>query len=134
MMCLLSSRLSLAGLLLVAGITGCNSSPAQGGDVPAVRTGISEAGSAELQRAVSEALGGVPVTLSETAFTDSSLLVIERNPPRSLDQPHLGGREMSQPVRFRLSLGEGHCWLQRLPGGDRRQLAEVNCVPEEPAR
>ncbi|WP_237055274.1 hypothetical protein [Microbulbifer sediminum] len=124
---------TITGGLLALALAGCNSPLARGGDVPAVRATVTGAGTAELQEAVSEALGDVPVTLSERAFADSSLLIIEHSPPRSLQQPHPGGREMQPPVRFRLWLGDGHCWLQRLPDGERRRLAAVSCVPEQAA-
>lgn len=108
----------------------CNSSPARGGNGPALVAEVTRAGTEEMQRLIGEAMGGVAVTLSADAFTESSLLVIERNPPRSLANPRPGGRELTPPARFRLLLDEGRCWLQRLPDGMRRPLESVRCEPE----
>ncbi|SDJ91391.1 hypothetical protein [Microbulbifer yueqingensis] len=121
---------SLACIGAIVLLAGCSSPRAQGAGVPAVIDPVTDASRAELQGAVSEALGNVPVTLSDSALTSSSLLVIEHSPPRDLRQPHLAGREMQAPVRFRLLLEAGECWLVRLPQGSPRLLEGVSCVPE----
>ncbi|WP_345548848.1 hypothetical protein [Microbulbifer aestuariivivens] len=80
---------------------------------------------------VNRLLGGVPVTLSREALTNSSILVVERAEPRNLQQRPLAGRSLEAPLRFQLLEGAGGCWLRLLPQGPVQRLNEARCVREE---
>jgi hypothetical protein len=119
--------LYLSWLLLAA----CSARALPGALEPARLQAPSADVRAELVQVVSEALGGVPVTLGEQALTSSSILVVERAEPRDLQQRPLSGRSLEVPVRFQLLLGDGQCWLKRLPDGPTRLLGQARCVREE---
>ncbi|MCI0434935.1 MAG: hypothetical protein L0271_15035, partial [Gemmatimonadetes bacterium] len=70
--------LALVGLGL---LTGCRSLDAEQ-EVPAIVTAPDSASRAELERVVSNALNGVPVTLADDALTRESALTIEHIRPR----------------------------------------------------
>ncbi|WP_444929787.1 hypothetical protein ACJJIF_18665 [Microbulbifer sp. SSSA002] len=77
-----------------------------------------------LQAAVSQALGGVKVTLGPKAFVEDSVLVVEKTPK----QMALIGRGMGRPIKFQL-VGNGEkCWLTRLSSGDSWEVP-VLCKP-----
>lgn len=122
----INTILSMGALVLLGA---CNSQPAQGGEEPALIVGVTPEGRAELQRLVSEALHGAPVTLAEDAFTRESTLIIERNPPQNLQQRPLQGRNMDRPKKFRLLLSGERCWLERESDGERWELLEAKCMP-----
>ncbi|MGL6160722.1 hypothetical protein [Microbulbifer sp.] len=119
------AKYALVTLLLTA----CSSQPAQGNPVPALRVDVSRESNVELERVVSEALHGAPVTLAEDAFTGESTLIIERNPPQNLQQRPLQGRDMDRPKKFRLLLSGERCWLERESDGERWELVQTKCVP-----
>ncbi|MBB3059642.1 hypothetical protein [Microbulbifer rhizosphaerae] len=122
----INMTLSMAALAL---LVACNSQPARGGEKPALIAGATLESRAELQRLVSEALHGAPVTLAEDAFTRESTLIIERNPPQNLQQRPLQGRDMDRPKKFRLLLSGERCWLERESDGERWELLQAKCVP-----
>ncbi|MFC6632858.1 hypothetical protein [Microbulbifer taiwanensis] len=118
-------------LAALAPMIACNSQPAQGDEKPAVIAEATPQSHAELQRLVTEALGGAPVTLAEDALTRESVLVIERNPPQDLQQRPLQGRNREMPKKFRLLLSGDRCWLERAADGERWELLEAKCVPAD---
>lgn len=78
----------------------------------------------KLQVAVSQALGGVNVTLGPRVFVDDTILVIENDPKKMA----LIGRDMGRPIKFQL-VGNGEkCWLRRLSNGESWELP-VMCKP-----
>jgi len=78
----------------------------------------------EVQRVVSEAMGGMEIHLSSNVFLESSLLAFDKTPR----QMRLIGRDMGRPIKFKLFLEGDRCWLVRLPDGPRWAL-EAKCVP-----
>ena len=120
-------RIAVVALAL---LVGCSSQPAQGDSVPALLTGFDSQAHAELESVVSEALGGQSVTLAEQALTQQSLLIIERQPTRTLQQPRVPGRELQMPERFRLMTDGTGCWLLQLSSGARWPLQNASCRPE----
>lgn len=79
-------------------------------DRPARIVDSDDASRAALQSVVNDVLN-TDVLLADTALTDSSLLVIERNPPRSLQNPNPLGRVMEAPIQFRLVINGPDCIL-----------------------
>lgn len=123
-------RCCVAALLLTA----CGSQPAQGTPVPALLENTDDNSHAELERAVSEALHGVTVTLADDALTEESLLIIERRPVRNLQHPGgLNGRKLEKPEKFRLMTDGSGCWLVKLSDNSRWSLPGASCVPEQSA-
>jgi len=78
---------------------------------------------AELARAVSSALNGVPVTLADDASTRDSLLIIERP---------LSGRDLGKPENFRLLKAGEQCTLVHERTGRHTTPASTTCQPLVP--
>jgi hypothetical protein len=140
--------LSALSLLAVCGAAGCRSDTVAGGSegaagsggaansTPALLKDPDAATRAELRRVVSAALGGVDVTLSDQALTDTSLLVIERR--RHVDPAgrRIMGRDMGTSDRFMLFMEGDQCLLEHMASGKRWPLTGAECVsaPPEPTQ
>jgi hypothetical protein len=85
---------------------------------------------AELKRVVSDMLFGADVTLADDALTTSSVLIVERSRPRSLDNPPLSGRDLGQPEHFQLVITGKQCVLIHESDRARYELLETECVAE----
>jgi hypothetical protein len=109
-------------------LAGCQSM-ATGNDVPARITNPSDASRAVLQKVVNEALH-TEVLLADDALTTSSILVIEKNPPESMQSPPATGRIMDPPIRFHLVLSDSDCLLVDLRDQSRHLLEDTTCVAE----
>ena len=110
-------------------VSGCLSGPAPA-DTPARIVSPSEASRAELQRVVADALHVDEVMLAADALTESSVLVIERNRVRSLENAPLSGRDLGTPERFLLVKQDDHCVLVHEGSGRRLDLPSIDCIPE----
>ncbi|WP_444889488.1 hypothetical protein [Microbulbifer sp. DLAB2-AA] len=86
---------------------------------PALLKKVSPEVTAEIQVLVSEALGGVKVTLGSEVFVDKSILVVERN------RQHMAliGRDMAKPIKFQLLTDGRKCWLARLSSDEMWELS-----------
>ena len=120
-----SSYMILGGLAILAG---CQTM-ATGTDVPARITNPSAASRAALQNAVNDALH-TEVLLAASALTTSSILVIERNPPRSMQNQAATGRNMDPPMRFHLVLNNSECILVDQRDESRHLLEDTTCAAE----
>ncbi|MFA0810951.1 hypothetical protein [Microbulbifer epialgicus] len=78
----------------------------------------------EVQRIVSEAMGGIEIHINPEVFAESSLLVLDKTPR----QMGLIGRDMGRPIKFKLLFDGSTCWVMRLPDGPRWKL-EALCSP-----
>jgi hypothetical protein len=83
---------------------------------------------AELERVISSALGGAPVTLADDALTSTSELTIERARPRDSQGRLINGRELGRPEHFRLLKVGTDCVLVHEASGQRFTLAHTTCV------
>lgn len=99
-------------------------------DIAAVIAGPTPQGHAELLKTLTSALNEAEVTISEDALTQKSLLLIERQTPRDLENRPLAGRDLGRPKRFQLVVKGGDCMLVDLSDGRRWVLREISCVPE----
>ena len=117
--------LILVGLTVLAG---CQTM-ATGTDVPARITNPSAASREALKNAVNDALH-TEVLLAASALTTSSILVIERNPPRSMQNQAATGRNMDPPIRFHLVLNNSECILVDQRDQSRRLLEDTTCAVE----
>lgn len=111
-------------------VCACKSMPAKG-DQPAVIVNPTAESRAELQHVVSDMLFGADVLLADEALTETSVLIIERQRIRSLQNPPLSGRDLGRPERFQLFTTGTGCVLVHESNHARYELAEVECVPEE---
>lgn len=98
-------------------------------DVDAVVATPSSSSRDELARAMSEALGGVGVTLADDALTRESTLVLERARHRDDRGLPVQGRELAPPERFRLVKSGADCVLVHERTGKRFKLTQTACAP-----
>ena len=98
-------------------------------DVAALVAAPSSSSRDELARAMSEALGGVRVTLADDALTRESTLVLERARQRDDRGLPVQGRELAPPERFRLVKSGADCVLVHERTGKRFPLTRTTCAP-----
>jgi hypothetical protein len=98
-------------------------------DRPARIVNADDASRAALRTTVKNALG-TPVTLSDSALTDSSLLTIENMPPPTMENPVPNGRVLSMPIQFRLVINGGDCVLVNQQDRSRHWLPDTTCEAE----
>jgi len=122
----MKAKAIIAGLLFAT--AGCQTL-ATDSDVAARITNPTDDSRKALQSAINDALGA-NVTLADDALTDSSVLTIERNPPRSMENLPAQGRNIDMPMQFRLVLDDGDCVLIYTADDSRRTLADTNCIAE----
>lgn len=82
---------------------------------------------ARLELAIGEALG-VPVTLQNDTFADSSELLLE--PAARQGQNRLQGRDLGEPERFELLIHKGDCRLEHVNSGKLYPLPNLRCQAE----
>jgi hypothetical protein len=126
----MSHALLSGSVILLLALGGCRSDATAAEGVPALLQDPDERTRTELQRVVSEALGGVAVMLSDDALTHTSLLVIERRQPVDDAGRPIMGRILEAPDRFRLIRQGGRCLLEHEASGRRSLLEGVRCVRE----
>ena len=114
----------LAGLL-----AGCQTMNAAD-DVPAIITDPDEDSRAALRATVSGLFLGQNVLIADDALTSSSVLPIEFGRRGSLEYKPLSGRVVTEPLRFRLVLNGGDCYLIDPRDESRHLLADTSCTPE----
>ena len=115
--------------VILAVVAGCKN-VAPDADQPAIIIDPDDASRASLQQTVNTALG-TEVLLADDALTGTSLLVIERNPPRSIDSPPVQGRNMGTPIQLRLVTDGSQCMLVDQRNGARYALKNTTCAAEE---
>lgn len=121
---------AVACVAAVAAVAACRT-VRQPREEPAVIVDPTAEERATLQRTVSGALHGAPVTLADDALTRSSALVIEPRWPRDATGQRLGGREQGLPERFHLVRSDGRCVLVHDRDGRRLELEGISCAPVE---
>ena len=120
-----TSYLILGGLIVLAGCQTVSKTD----DVPAIVTNPTAASRAAVQRAVKDFLT-IEVTIADDALTSSSLLIIERNPPRGMQNQVATGRNMDPAIQFRLVLNGTDCILVDTRDDSRRVLEDTACAAE----
>ena len=109
-------------------MSGCQTM-ADANDKAAIIVDPDDASRAALQSTVDGILNTV-VTIAPDALTRSSILVIERNPPRSLQNPNPQGRNMETPIQFRLVKNGADCILVDERDKSRHLLENTECRAE----
>jgi len=117
--------LAFTALILLAG---CQTI-ASADDVPARITNPNDASKSALQQAVNEALH-TDALLADDALTSSSILVIEKNPPKSAQGRLATGRNMESPIQFKLVVNDSDCILIDTRDESRQLLENTTCVAE----
>jgi len=121
---------SLLSLFVAAfGIAGCQT-VAMGDDRPARITDPTDNSRAALQQTVNAALN-TNVTLADDALTASSLLIVERVMPKSIEGSPAQGRTMETPFQFRLVINGDDCILIALHDESRHVLQDTSCIAAE---
>jgi len=99
-------------------------------DQAAVIADPDAASRAALQQTVNAALH-TDVALADDALTDTSVLIIERKIPQSIEGSPAQGRTMEMPIQFRLVTDGTNCILVDQRDASRHILADTRCVAEE---
>ncbi|HJS89851.1 MAG TPA: hypothetical protein VJ738_07785 [Steroidobacteraceae bacterium] len=126
------SAARLLFLLALAALAACRAWPASPG-LPALITEVSAASRADLERAVSQALGGAPVRLADDALTRDSVLIVGRAQIRNVNGVPLNGRELGRPQHFQLMEKDSRCVLLHLETGRSSVLPHTHCRPSPSA-
>ena len=123
-MSMVARALAAAALLAPAA---CGTLSAQ--EQPAVIAAPTPQSRAEIERVVSAAMNGQPVTLADDALTRDSVLMIQRRTPPGPQGRAATGRTLDAPAQFRLLLRGARCMLLHDADGREWQLEETQCVP-----
>ena len=115
-------------MFLVAASLGACKNIAPDADAAARIIDPTAASRAALQAAVNEELG-TTVLLADDALTSTSLLIIERNPPQTMDN-RASGRTLYPPIQFRLVKSGEQCILVDTRDESRKLLADTHCSAE----
>ena len=115
--------------LSAVALAGCSSNGIAP-DVGAVRTSITPESKAELEEVLASATGSASITLADDVLAGTSVLVLERQRSRSIDQPMEPGRDLGVPWRFQLVIDGRQCFLVDQSSGLRWMLNATTCEPE----
>lgn len=118
-------RSLLLGLCPLFALAGCGTME-NNGDIAARITNPTPASRAALQSAINDALQ-TEALLADDALTNSSLLIIERKTPQSLQNVPATGRNLDSAIQFRLVMNDEECILIDTRDGGRRKLASTTC-------
>ena len=110
-------------------VAACQTVATAAEEKPARIVNADDASRAALQTTVNDILN-TQVLLADDALTDSSLLVIERNPPRTLQNPNPRGLIMETPIQFRLVINGSDCILIDERDSARYELRSTACKAE----
>jgi hypothetical protein len=119
----------LAAALLMPACAAGNSSPSTPTDRAAVLAAPTPVTRAELARAVSEGMNGVPVRLADDALTTDSHLIVTRVQQRDSAGRPVSGRTSEKPERFHLVEHDGGCILIQERTDRRWWLHSAKCGP-----
>jgi len=116
-------------LAAMSGLVACQT-VATNYDQPARIVDPTPESAAVLQQTVNAALN-IEVVLADDALTDTSLIIIERSVPRSLEGAPAQGRNMELPIQFRLVINDNDCILIDQRDQSRHELRDTSCIAEE---
>lgn len=110
------------------GIIGCQTL-ASDYDQPATIIDPTDASRAALQETINSILN-TEVTIADDALTDSSVLIIEHTPPRTMQNPTPDGRILDMPFQFQLVINGSDCILVDQRDRSRHTLKDTSCAAE----
>ena len=120
---------ALAFIACAMTLAGCKN-VAPDADQAAVIVDADAASRAALQQTVNATLH-TDVALADDALTETSVLIIERRMPQSIEGSPAQGRNMEMPIQFRLVTDGTNCILVDQRDASRHILADTRCVAEE---
>lgn len=120
---------ALAFIACAMTLAGCKN-VAPDADQAAVIVDADAASRAALQQTVNATLH-TDVALADDALTETSVLIIERKMPQSIEGSPAQGRNMEMPIQFRLVTDGTNCILVDQRDASRHILADTRCVAEE---
>jgi PBP1b-binding outer membrane lipoprotein LpoB len=123
----LSKSSLITGIALV--LSGCQTM-ATDQDRPARIVNPDDASRAALQNTINTVLR-TNVVIANNALTDSSVLVIERSPPRTMQNPNPQGLILETPIQFRLVINGSDCILIDARDNGRYVLENTSCEAEK---
>jgi hypothetical protein len=128
---LMTARAKSGAVIVGAVLTfsGCQTM-ATGEDIPALISDPGTDSHKALQETVNKLLH-VEVALAAGALTESSMLTVQRNPPRTMQGQAATGRNMEMPLQFRLVMNGGDCILIDQRDESRHTLANTTCIAEQ---
>jgi hypothetical protein len=112
--------------ILIGIFCACNHMPVKK-DAPACIVNPTKESRAELKKAVSKALNGIPVTLADDALTKDDRLIIERKRHVDAQGNLIMGIDTEKPHQFRLIKNNGKCILIDQANGNRMELSQTDC-------
>ncbi len=115
-------------ITIAASFAGCKN-VAPDADQAAVIVNPDAASRAALQATINAALH-TDVLLADDALTDTSILIIERKVPQSIEGSPAQGRTMEMPFQFRLVTNGSECVLIDQRDMSRTALANTVCLVE----
>jgi hypothetical protein len=119
--------LKIISIMILPGlICACNGQSVRK-DLPAYIVGPTEASRIELEKTVSRALNGIPVTLADNALTKDDRLIIERKQHVDTKGNLVMGLETKMPRQFRLVKNKDKCILIDQSNGSRMELKQTTC-------
>jgi hypothetical protein len=122
-------RTALGGWWVVAAAMPCACGTISAQEQPAFIATPTPQSRAEIERIVSAAMNGQPVTIAADALTRDSVLVIQRRTPPGPQGRVATGRTLEAPEQFRLLLRDERCVLLRAADGREWPLEATQCVP-----
>lgn len=117
-----------APILMLVAVAGCQSPNPAPIDEPAVLAPDSGAASDEIAAILRAALRDERIRLSDSFFTESSVLLIERSVRGNLQDLNPLGRNLDMPERFTLVVNGQRCELIRQRTGERWLLQQARCI------
>lgn len=124
-----NSTRAIALAALAICVSGCKN-VAPDADQAALIVDPDEASRVALQQTVNAVLR-TDVVLANDALTDTSILIIERKVPQSIEGSPAQGRNIDMPIQFRLVTDGTICTLVDQRDASRHVLADTRCVTEE---
>ena len=118
----------LAFIACAMTLTACKN-VAPDADQAAVIVDPDAASRAALQHTVNTALH-TDVVLADDALTETSVLIVERKIPQSIEGSPAQGRNMEMPIQFRLVTDGTNCVLVDQRDASRHLLTNTRCVAE----
>lgn len=124
----MDNRFAFVSLISTLVLGGCKTI-GSGDDLPARLTNPTPESRVALQQAVNDAMN-MNVTIAGDALTNSSLLILERRPPRNMQNRPATGRNMDAAIQFRLAINGNDCVLIDTRDASRYRLENTTCVKE----
>ncbi|QQX79629.1 hypothetical protein JK628_19250 [Shewanella sp. KX20019] len=121
----------MLGAALTIGLMGCSASAENDTKaMPALLLSPDRYSTRQLAQAISELLKVNEVTLSQTAFTQTSLLAVERAPHKDPSGQLIMGRSHEMPQMVQLFMQGDVCILRLQNSDEERALPRLKCKAE----